>query len=331
MVPKKIVVLGDGAWGTAIATVLAQNNHQVTLWCHNKEVAQQIENKRCNERYLPSATLSEKIMPEIELSQTLNQADIIFQAIPVKFLRSTLERVRHYADAKQIWVSLSKGIENETLLLPTQIITDVFDCEPQLVALAGPSFAKEVAEKQITAVVAASEHKGAAELIQELMATDYFCCYTSDDIVGVQLAAALKNVVTLVIGILSGAGYGDNTRAFIFTQAIGEIAQLLKAMGGQQKTMYGLAGIGDLVLTSMGSLSKNLQVGKRLGSGQNLEEILQETGFIPEGINTVASVAQLIKKHNLNVPICSGVYKIIFEHKTVDQFLNDITQNMPCG
>ena len=323
---KTVCMLGEGAWGTAVATLLAHNGFQVKLWCYDHAVAQAIKNTRINDRYLPGIQLDEKIQPIIDLQEALENAELIFEAIPVKFLRSIVEQSKSLCAPNIPWVVLSKGIEQDTLLFPTQIIDDVLSFESKKAVLVGPSFAKDVAEKKITAVSLAVTDCKFGLSLQKQLANEYFRPYLSTDLVGTQVGGALKNVITLAIGMLDGAGFTDNAKAFMFTRGLHEMVQIANALGGKTKTLYGLSGVGDLVLTSMGTLSKNLEVGKRLGKGESLDQILQETGYIPEGINTVKSVQQLIKEKNLELPVCSGIYEVIFGSKKIAQVLDALMQ-----
>jgi len=309
---KHTCVMGEGAWGTAIATVLAANGHKVRLWCHDAQVCADMCKTRHGGQGLADVVLSDLIHPTIDLEAAVSGADWIFEAIPVKFLRGALEKARAIFQNDQRWVILSKGIEQDSLLLPSQILDDVFGVEVKKAVVAGPSYAKDVATQQITAVSLASIDTNLAQELQLLMANDYFRPYITDDVIGVQAGTALKNVIALGIGMLDGAGYGDNTQAFIFTRGLHELRTLVRQLGGRDETVFGLAGVGDLVLTAMGSLSRNADVGRRLGAGQTLEQILEETGYTPEGINTVQSVHQMMERYDIQMPICRGIYDVIF-------------------
>ncbi len=321
---KTVCMIGEGAWGTAVATLLAHNGYTVKLWCHDAHVVDTIKKTRCNERYLPGITLDEKIKPTADLNEAICDVQYIFEAIPIKYLRSVLQQAKPCFSPDQIWVILSKGIEQDTLLLPTQMLDDVFGVDVQKAVFAGPSFAHDVASKQVTAVTIGTSDCAFGETLQKFLANDYFRPYFSEDMIGVQVGSAFKNVITLGIGLLDGAGYTDNPKAFLFTRGLYEIVQLAQAMGGRQETVYGLSGIGDLVLTAMGKLSKNLEVGKRLGVGQSLDAILGQTGYIPEGINAVKSIDQLIAKYKLQLPICQGIYDVIFEGESLEAMLRKL-------
>lgn len=316
-----IAVLGGGAWGTAIAQLLAENGHRVRLWCREPAVVQTIVDSRINAQYLPQVILHPSIEPTIDFEQCLRGAAFIFEAIPVQYLRQVVEQAKPYCSAQQPWVILSKGLEQHSLLFPTQLIDQVLGFDAKKTVLSGPSFAYDLAQKQITAVTLAASTCSQAEQIRTLLTNNYFRPYISLDILGVQIGAALKNVITLAIGILDGAGYADNVKAFILTRGLREIAQLSAVLGCRGETVYGLSGVGDLVLTAMGTRSKNLALGRRLGKGQTLQSTQQEIGTLPEGINTALATHQLMLKYNLDLPVCAGVYDIIYQEKPVDQFL----------
>lgn len=317
---SKITILGEGAWGTAIATVLAENNHEVLLWCHDKTVYENIIKNRCNTTYLPDIELSSLITPTTDLNYAVTHSSWIFEAIPVKFLRSVIMHIDPQTARNKQWCILSKGIEKNTLLFPAQIITELIGDYPYVV-LSGPSFAQELAHHQITAVIIASFQESWGIQAKELLENHYFRPYLSSDVIGVQIGGALKNVIALMIGVLSGAGYGDNTKAFIMTRGFQEIALLASACGAQKETLYGLSGIGDLIATTFGKLSKNTTTGVKLGEGQSLKTIIQQTGVLPEGINTLESVRQLVQKKNLRLPLLLGIYDVVFNNLSLQNFI----------
>ncbi|MFI5332692.1 MAG: NAD(P)H-dependent glycerol-3-phosphate dehydrogenase [Candidatus Babeliales bacterium] len=313
----KVTVLGDGAWGTAIARLLAEKGYQVTLWCHNEEVANAICTTGYNALYFPHF-LCDGIQVTTSLEQALANVTWIFQAIPVAHMRSVLEKAKPYYRAEQIWVMLSKGIEKETQLLPSFIMNSVFEHQVLTVVVSGPSYAHDLAQKKPTGVVVAATNHALAHTCAQMLATDYVCTQISSDVTGVQLCAALKNVIALGMGMLDGAGYTDNTKALLLTRGLYEIELLVKKMGGTSKTIYGLAGVGDLVLTSMGSLSKNVSVGKQFGSGQDREAIVSsKNGVMPEGINTVQSLYQLAREHRVEVPMCDAIHDVVMKGASV--------------
>jgi len=235
-----------------------------------------------------------------------------------------LEQAKPFVTSNQIWVVLSKGIEQETLLLPIQLFDDVFETSVDKAVCLGPSFAHGVVCKEVTAVVVAASDKKVCSRLKNILANEYFRPYESSDMIGVQVGAALKNVIALGIGILEGAGYGENTKAFVLTKGLHDMVTCAQAVGGEKETIYGLAGVGDLVLTCTGGFSRNVMVGKYFGQGQSIEEIIAKTGVIPEGVNTVKSIYQLAQKHGLRLPVCEGIYDMIFGEKPVNTFLADL-------
>lgn len=321
---KKVSILGAGAWGTAVASLLADNGYHVTLWCHEPMVADAIKKTRINEQYLPRITLSPLILPTLDLKDAVLGAEWIFEAVPVKFLRSILVQANPFYDSNQKWVIMSKGIEQDTLMLPSHILDDVFQGTVQKAVFSGPSFAADLAQKQITGVTIAADSCHVGVALQAMLANTYFRPYISLDIIGVQAGGALKNIIAIGIGILKGAGYTDNAKAYLFTRGLHEMKQLTMMLGGKQETVYGLSGVGDLVLTAMGNLSRNMLLGEQLGKGRTVASIAAEWGTLPEGINTVQSVHQLALKHSLELPICNGLYDVIFTNKSAELFLSEL-------
>jgi glycerol-3-phosphate dehydrogenase (NAD(P)+) len=325
---KHVCVLGEGAWGTAFATLLAHNGHAVKLWCYEESNVQSIARTRINERYLPGQILSERITPTASLSDAMSGSEWIFEAIPVQYLRSVIQKAAPLFTDDQTWVVLSKGIEQETFLLPTQIIDDVCGKNHKKAVVAGPTFAADLARQQVSAASVAATDSGVAHALQKILANDYFKPVLNTDLVGVEVGGAVKNVITLGVGILEGAGYTDNTKAFLVTCGLQEMSEIAKTLGGKPETIYGLSGAGDLMLTALGTLSRNLAVGKRLGKDDaSLQTILDELGHIPEGINTAQTIHQFMKRKNLQLPICNAVYEIIFAGKQVDHLIAALMQS----
>ena len=320
-----ITILGDGAWGTAIATVLAENNHDVLLWCFDQEVLESIKETRTNKCYLPDVKLPGNIHATSDLCEAM-KSEIIFQAIPVKYLRSVLSRCKEHSEENQTWVSLSKGIENETFLFPTEIIRSVLGKNIKCVAVSGPSYAIEIAKKAPTIVTIAGKDSKVTKKIKELLQTDFLLTEISKDVIGTELGGAVKNVFALGIGILDGAGYGPNTQVRLMMQAIKEIKLLIQNFGGKESSFYNSSGIGDFVLTSFFETSRNRQVGQMIGEGKKLETILKDTGlpfealakkgYTAEGVNSVRSFCELSSQNKLNLPIIKTIYEIIFKNGT---------------
>lgn len=304
----KVCVLGDGAWGTAIATVLAQNGFEVNLWCYNAQVADSINKHNINNLYFPDLVLDKKIKAFTDINQAIKDSSWIFEAIPVKFLRTILNQITSL-NKEQKWVVLSKGLEQKTFLLPSQIIDDVFKYDVKKIVVSGPSFAHDLVQKKFTCVEIAGSNDIANQLIP-IMQNDYFKLNYVDDLIGVQVGGAFKNVVTIALGIADGLGYSDNTKAYIFTKGLHEIAILAKHLGGKGETVYGLSGAGDLVLSAFGKHSKNLNLGLNIAKGLKVNELQN----LPEGINTLQSAYELIKANDLKLPLIYNLYKIIFSN-----------------
>lgn len=321
----KFAVLGAGAWGTALAKVLAENGQQVFLWANEPEVVYDIKKNKINSLFLPGIKLSDTIIPTNSLQEALSGTQWVCEAVPVAFLRNVLQNAKSYCSSNQKWIIASKGIEAETLALPSQILREVMGSVSYGV-LSGPSFARELACKELTGVCCASDDFSLTQEMQNLFQNNYFNVSLSDDPCGVQLCAALKNVVTLAVGMLKGAGCGDNTVTLFLVKAIDEIKQLVNASGGNGDTVYGLAGIGDIMLTALGESSRNLQVGYALGQGIALKDVLENKNTVAEGVNTILSVDGMIKKKNLHLPLLSSLHESI-EKSSIEKILQLLSSN----
>lgn len=305
-----VAVLGDGAFGTAFSTLLAANGHHVTLWCYNKTVAQSIAQAHENNTYLPEITLSPHIVPTLDVAQAC-KADVIFEAIPVPYLRQTITNCKQHARDGQYWISLSKGIEHERFLLPTEVIREVLDKKIICGALSGPSFAHDLALGQPTVTSLALEQKAGVHTIAKLLNNNYFSCVITDDVRGVQYAGALKNICALGVGMLAGAGFGCNTQVRFLLHALDEIKQIIVAHGGKAETLYGPAGIGDLVLTCFNAQSRNYRFGFLVGK-EGLEKARAElSASTTEGLNTIASVQEVAEREQLSLPLCQALVQML--------------------
>lgn len=317
---NSVAMLGEGAWGSSVATVLAHNGVAVDMWCHDPQVEDDIAVTRCNTRYLPDIQLAGAIKPSTDLRAVINDVEIIFVAIPVQYVRSVLQLVQTVY-SHQKFVVLCKGIEQSTHLFPSQIIREMFGTSVKSALVMGPSFAKDVANKQLTGVEIASEHGEFAREVRDLLDNDYFKTFYNQDVVGVEVGAALKNILALTIGMLDGAGYTDNTKAFIFTKMYEHMVAFAQVLGANKETLYGLSGLGDAVMTTYGGLSRNMRVGQQLGAGKNLTTILDETGYTPEGVNTVRALRGLSCNVGFKVPLLNCVEDVIDGKKTVQDLL----------
>lgn len=322
-----IAVLGEGAWGTAIAQLLAYNGNEVNLWCNFQEVANTITKTGINSKYLPHIKLiTEKIKPLTDSQEAIKDAAYVFSAIPIFYLRSVLRKFENFSSGTQQWISLSKGIENESCLLATQIMQDVLKHIPHenFYALSGPSFAADVVNKQPTGGILAGKNKEKMDEIKNLCENDFFKIYFSNDLHGVQAAGAFKNIIALARGLLISAGFGDNTQTLAFMKGIDDMKRVIAYYGGSTETCHTLAGLGDAVLTTFGTKSRNVDFGKKLGQGQNLSDLKKEFKTLPEGINTVQSLQLLVHKQALKLPFLEAIYSVIYDQKPIKNLINKL-------
>ncbi len=330
---SRITVLGSGAWGTAIAlSLVRRGGHHVTLWAHSPEAAQEIIDAGENKLFLPGIPLS----PEIKVTGHENavaDADIIVSVVPSEFLRMTISRLRPNMRDGQIVVSATKGVEDHTLLRMTEVLSSsIADCNPAVPArnlligaLSGPSFALEVAQGQPTAITVAFHDPAIATKVQHEFSSETLRLYTSTDVIGVELGGALKNVIAIAAGVASGIGLGYNSAAALITRGIAEITRLAVACGGRRETLAGLSGVGDLVLTCTGSLSRNRTVGQALGQGRKLPEILESLGGkVAEGVLTTHAALGLARKYNIEMPITEQMELILTEGKDPREAIKEL-------
>lgn len=314
---QMITVLGDGAFGTALAMVLADNGHQVKLWCHDATVAHEISTKRTNHRFLPDVTIPESIIPTTHLHDALRDVTYVFEAIPTKYLRDVLKNAQDSYQPEQRWIILSKGIEQSTNMFARDIVRDVFGSQVKTAVISGPSFAAQLARRQSTAVNIYADDTADVDALMRICTTSYFKLFATADVIGMQINGALKNVIALALGMLEGAGYRDNTKAYILTRGLEEIAQIIKALHGDVHSAYALSGVGDLILTSFGQASKNRRFGFLVGQGKSARELLSQPEYSCEGVNTLVSCMHIVQHHALNVPLCKAVYDIIYQEQPV--------------
>jgi glycerol-3-phosphate dehydrogenase (NAD(P)+) len=310
---KTIAVIGAGSWGTALSCLLAQKGYDISLWVFEPELTEVIINTRINSKYLPDTVLPENIKPSNNIRSTLTNAEIVINVVPTQCTRSVFSKAVKFIPDDAYIVSASKGIEKETLLTVSHILKELSGRGAS--ALSGPSFAREVTTKHSTAVTIASDEEGMAKRLQKVFNTDYFRVYTNTDVLGVELGGALKNVMAIASGISDGLGLGSSARAALITRGLAEIIRLGVAMGAKEKTFSGLSGIGDLVLTCTGSLSRNYTVGVKLGRGERLKDILSGMSMVAEGIATAESAYELSRKYNVEMPVVEQVYKTVKEEK----------------
>jgi len=308
-----ISVIGAGSWGTTLACLLSDKGYDVTLWVHEKELAEEINKTRINRIYLPDTILPDNLKVTYSIDVTVKRARYVVNAVPAQFTRAVFKEALPYMPDQTIIISASKGIERGTLLTVSSILKEL-SAHPVAV-LSGPSFAKEVIKKLPAAVTLAAEAKNIGYMLQEVFNLNNFRVYTHDDIIGVEIGGALKNVMAIAAGISDSLGLGNNARATLITRGLAEMTRLGIAMGAKERTFSGLSGIGDLVLTCTSPLSRNYTVGAKLGQGLKLKDILNQTKSVAEGVSTAESAYDLSKKYNIEMPIVEQVYKVINEDK----------------
>lgn len=313
---NNIAVIGAGGWGTAVALVLAKKGHNVSLWARKSEFCEQLRRTRENTSYLPGVLLPANIKISDSLQETVTGKCLVVNATPVKAVRETVMAYNQYLHPDSIIVSLSKGFEGRSFQRCSEVIAEVTGCKERVVVLSGPNHAEEVARDIPTASVATGNTLDAAELVQEIFITPKFRVYTNPDIVGVEVAGALKNIIALAAGVCDGLGYGDNTKAALMTRGIAEITRLGIALGAQTMTFAGLAGIGDLIATCTSKHSRNWRTGYALGKGESIEEILERTGMVVEGIATTETASALADMHNVSMPITCALRDVLFAGKS---------------
>jgi glycerol-3-phosphate dehydrogenase (NAD(P)+) len=322
----KVAVLGAGAWGTALAKVLADKGNPTLVWSHRPELADKINAEHVNARYLPSARLPDGLRATHDMQEALRGAELVVVVVPSHAMREVIAQARPFIPESALLCSATKGIENDSLMLMSEVLVDELGkhVEPRLTYLSGPSFAKEVAAGQPTAVVVAGTSSPETLSVQRMFATDRLRVYSSEDVVGVETGGALKNVVAIAAGAVDGLGFGHNARAGVITRGLAEIARLAMTRGASPLTVAGLSGMGDLVLTCTGELSRNRTVGYEMGRGRTLEDVLTHLGHVAEGVKTAKSAYDLGAKMGVDMPITCEVYKVLYEKKAPLQAVTDL-------
>jgi len=313
----KITVLGGGAMATACAILLAEHDgQQVSVWARNPDYADQMQRDRENKRLLPGVRLHDKISITSDIELALRDSEYLVAAIPTQFLRTCLQDMRPRLNRNRPVISVIKGIENETFMRPSEIITEVLGSRA-VVAVGGPSHAEEISRRMPATVVAASGDLGLARQVQRMFNTERFRVYTNLDLIGVELAAALKNVVAIAAGISDGLGYGDNAKSSLMTRGLVEMTRFGQRFGAEASTFTGLAGMGDLITTCVSPYGRNRGVGVRLGKGETLEQILTSMDAVAEGVATSKSVFDIAEQEGIEMPITSEVFRVLYEHRSV--------------
>ena len=310
-----VAVVGAGAWGTVLSWLLAEQGYRVNLWCYEPDLVMAIRNSRENLGYLPGVFLPRNVLATSSMEIALEDANSIVFAVPSHAARSVLSQMVEFLTEPRPILSVSKGIETDTLMLMTEIMKDVLPASmhDRITVLSGPSFAPEVRRRQPTHVVLASEHPDMAAEWQKKLMTHYFRPALSTDVLGVQLGGAVKNIISLGTGMLDGLELGENTKAAFLTHGMAEIVALGEAMGADPTTFLGLAGLGDLILTGTGAISRNRDMGVRLARGRSLEKLTEERMSVAEGVNTAKAVAELATRHSVDMPIVTAMNAIMYD------------------
>ena len=326
---SRVAVIGAGAWGTGLAIVLGRKGtHHVRLWVHEKEVRESITARRVNEKFLPDEEIPRKVSVSGDLREVLQDAEILVSVMPSQHCRGLFEQMRRFLKPGIPIVSATKGIEENTLLRMSEVIAQVAGAEgfqPRVGALSGPSFAKEVARGDPTAITIASQDKELAETVQREFSDPRFRVYTNNDVIGVELGGALKNVIAIAAGVCDGLDLGHNSVAALITRGLAEMTRLAVACGGRPETMAGLAGLGDLVLTCTGGLSRNRSVGVELGRGRKLPEIIAGMhGMVAEGVFTTQAAVGLARGRGVEMPITEQMFAVLHDGKSPREAINEL-------
>jgi glycerol-3-phosphate dehydrogenase (NAD(P)+) len=323
---KRVAVIGAGSWGTALAIVAARNRHQVTLWAREPEIAAGINRSRRNPFYLADFELPANIQATTSVENAIEGAQFALLVVPSHAMREIVTSLRPRLRSEVVLVSAAKGVENSTLMRMEEVVADVMRerFAPRYVALSGPSFAIEVAKGDPTAIVAASKDRQSSEIIQRSLSSSVFRIYTNTDVTGVELGGAVKNVVAIAAGVVRGLGFGTNAVAAVITRGLAEMTRLALAQGARAETMAGLAGLGDLVLTCTGELSRNRHVGVEMGRGRKLANILGGMREVAEGVKTTKSIYDLGRKLGIEMPITSSIYALLYENKSALDAANEL-------
>ena len=318
-----VCVLGGGSFGTALADIAANNGHTTVLWLRDKKRVQEINDNHVNSRYLPHAALCPSLQATNDLELALNRAELIYVAVPGKYFRGVVAAAKPFSTKQQVWVSTSKGIEETSFTLMSEVLKqELPECMSGV--LSGPNLAKEIASKTITATVIASEHPEVRTIVQRSLSNQYFRVYANSDTFGVELGGALKNIYAIIAGMAAALRQGENTKSMLITRSLAEMSRFAVALGANPLTFLGLAGVGDLIVTCTSPLSRNYRVGHALASGETLDNIVQSLGEVAEGINTTRTIHHKAVEMGIDMPLVTGLYKIIYEKMPVDKVISQL-------
>jgi glycerol-3-phosphate dehydrogenase (NAD(P)+) len=323
-----IAIIGAGGWGTALAITMARDERDVRLWAFEPYLVETILATRENPLYLPGVRLPVSIQISNSMQMVLSGARIVIMAVPSHVYRNVLSQMLPLLNKDMVFASAAKGIENETLMRMSEVVADTTrpQFSPRVGAISGPTFAPEVARGEPTALVVASPDEELRLYLQAELSAPRFRLYTNPDLIGVEIAAAVKNIIAIAAGVVDGLGLGSNATAALITRGLVEITRLAVACGGKRETLSGLAGLGDLVLTAYGTLSRNRQVGVALGQGKNLKDVLSNMRAVAEGVKTANSTVALARKHNVEMPIAEKMHAVLYEGLKPHVAINDLME-----
>ncbi|MEH6542872.1 MAG: NAD(P)H-dependent glycerol-3-phosphate dehydrogenase [Porticoccaceae bacterium] len=323
---KKIVVLGGGSFGTAVANMMASNGHSVVLWMRNREHAESCQRDRVNRYYLPDYTLDDHLFITSDLASALDGAELVFFSIPSAAFRQVAKDAAPFIQPGCVVISTAKGIEAATFTLMSDILEQELN-QPKVGVISGPNLAREVVNQEITATVIASADPGVCELVQTLLTTPYFRVYSNPDVYGVELAGALKNIYAIEAGMATTMGLGQNTMSVLITRSLAEMTRFAAVLGADPMTFLGLSGVGDLFVTCTSPLSRNFRIGQALAKGLTIAEASEEIGQVAEGVNTTRIVKEKADELGIYMPLASGLYGVMFEGKSIARVLHDMMQS----
>ncbi len=319
----KVSIIGAGSFGTALAILLANKGYDVYAYDRNLDIVNSLKEKRENERYLKGIKIPDNVFPLESFEETVKSGELLVLAVPSHGVRAVCEQIKSVEDTDKIIVNVSKGIENETLLTMSEVVEEVLT-KAKVAVLSGPSHAEEVSRGIPTTVVVSSKDESTSEFVQDVFMTSNFRVYINNDLIGVELGAAVKNVIALAAGIADGIGYGDNTKAALMTRGIAEIGRLGVALGAKGLTFAGLSGIGDLIVTCTSMHSRNRRAGILIGQGKTMEEAVKEVNMVVEGISATKSTYDLSRKVNVNMPIVEALHGVLFEGKNAKKAVEEL-------
>lgn len=323
---EEITVLGAGSWGTALAILLGRSGHKVILWARRPEHAEELSRTRVNASYLPGFQFPQAVRITADPAEALRHGQVVVSAIPSRHVRDTLLLLKEHCIPESCWISATKGIEVGTLKRMSELLREQFGTSIRIVVLSGPSFAVESAQGDPTAVVASSDDFSAAERVQRIFSSSRFRVYTNSDVIGTEVGGAVKNVIAIASGVVTGLGFGANTTAGLITRGLAEVCRMAVAMGGRKETLAGLAGLGDLVLSCTGSLSRNRSAGIQLAQGHTLDDIERSTPMAIEGVPTTKATLQLAGKFNVEMPITEQMYQVLYAGKSPRQAITELME-----